>query len=275
MARLSRRFQLSSQQRWPGPRSLVTTSGVSVDVLSSRYLDISVPWVRFFTPMDSGKDTSLEARNHRPPSLTASEFLAPEVGCPIRKSADQSLFAAPHGLSQRTTSFIASCCQGIHQMPLSRLIVLIINAHAPRARAPQAYDTDHNQPALGRADWSERPDFRDKPNSSAVIRCRLGERSLRTSGISPLHDVKDQTVEGAPAMAGPSNLVLSRHPRRQSQTGGARRDRTDDLLLAKQALSQLSYGPVIPHGTPSPKRWWAWVDSNYRPHAYQACALTT
>jgi hypothetical protein len=28
------------------------------------------------------------------------------------------------------------------------------------------------------------------------------------------------------------------------KVGGARRDRTDDLLLAKQALSQLSYGPV-------------------------------
>jgi hypothetical protein len=28
-----------------------------------------------------------------------------------------------------------------------------------------------------------------------------------------------------------------------TSTGGARRDRTDDLLLAKQALSQLSYGP--------------------------------
>ena len=27
-------------------------------------------------------------------------------------------------------------------------------------------------------------------------------------------------------------------------TGGARRDRTDDLMLAKHALSQLSYGPV-------------------------------
>ena len=27
------------------------------------------------------------------------------------------------------------------------------------------------------------------------------------------------------------------------RSGGARRDRTDDLLLAKQALSQLSYGP--------------------------------
>ena len=27
--------------------------------------------------------------------------------------------------------------------------------------------------------------------------------------------------------------------------GGARRDRTDDLMLAKHALSQLSYGPTL------------------------------
>ena len=32
------------------------------------------------------------------------------------------------------------------------------------------------------------------------------------------------------------------------QSGGARRDRTDDLLLAKQALSQLSYGPFKNQG---------------------------
>ena len=32
--------------------------------------------------------------------------------------------------------------------------------------------------------------------------------------------------------------------KRTNKVGGARRDRTDDLLLAKQALSQLSYGPV-------------------------------
>jgi hypothetical protein len=31
--------------------------------------------------------------------------------------------------------------------------------------------------------------------------------------------------------------------KRAAPSGGARRDRTDDLLLAKQALSQLSYGP--------------------------------
>ena len=40
--------------------------------------------------------------------------------------------------------------------------------------------------------------------------------------------------------------VWLRQPKRHcaAKVGGARRDRTDDLLLAKQALSQLSYGPV-------------------------------
>ncbi len=35
----------------------------------------------------------------------------------------------------------------------------------------------------------------------------------------------------------------SLHLAPRAKAGGARRDRTDDLLLAKQALSQLSYGP--------------------------------
>ena len=45
-----------------------------------------------------------------------------QVGFPIRRSTDQSPFPAPRGLSQGITSFIASCCQGIHQTPFSRLI---------------------------------------------------------------------------------------------------------------------------------------------------------
>ena len=36
----------------------------------------------------------------------------------------------------------------------------------------------------------------------------------------------------------------SAHAARPAQSGGARRDRTDDLVLAKHALSQLSYGPI-------------------------------
>ncbi len=76
-------------------------------------------------------------------------------------------------------------------------------------------------------------------------------------------------------------------------SGGARRDRTDDLLLAKQALSQLSYGPLSTRrsepfgsalrpsdqvrnlaGDSATSEWWAWKDLNFRPHAYQARALT-
>ena len=40
----------------------------------------------------------------------------------------------------------------------------------------------------------------------------------------------------------------------QSSVGGARRNRTDDLLLAKQALSQLSYGPSRPQGSEASTR---------------------
>ena len=46
-ARLSRRFRFSPNCHWPGPRSLATTNGVSVDVLSSGYLDVSVRRVCF------------------------------------------------------------------------------------------------------------------------------------------------------------------------------------------------------------------------------------
>ena len=71
--------------------------------------------------------------------------------------------------------------------------------------------------------------------------------------------------------------------------GGASRDRTDDPLLAKQVLSQLSYGPgrqikdtrkkikvvlLVSLELVSDFIWWVWVDLNHRPHPYQGCALT-
>jgi hypothetical protein len=43
---------------------------------------------------------------------------SPGWGCPIRTSPDHSLLAAPRGLSQPSTSFIGSWCQGIHRAPL-------------------------------------------------------------------------------------------------------------------------------------------------------------
>ncbi len=64
------------------------------------------------------------------------ELQISKVGFPIRKFSDQSLFAAPRNLSQRTTSFIASQRQGIHRILLRHLIALIIDVHpqAPRQK---------------------------------------------------------------------------------------------------------------------------------------------
>ena len=76
-----------------------------------------------------GKIPYHNAWKPKPTSLSVWIFQAFKVGCPIRRSMDQSSFAAPHGLSQRITSFIACACQGIHQLPLRHLIVLIANAH--------------------------------------------------------------------------------------------------------------------------------------------------
>ena len=60
------------------------------------------------------------------------------VGCPIRRSEDPRALAPPLSFSQRATSFIASRCQGIHQMPFSSKL-----AHAqPQARQARAQRTE-------------------------------------------------------------------------------------------------------------------------------------
>ena len=65
-----------------------------------------------------------------PGSRLKLKYRGSKVGFPIRKSLDQSSFAAPQGLSQRTTSFIASQRQGIHRMLLRHLIALVIDVRS-------------------------------------------------------------------------------------------------------------------------------------------------
>ena len=55
---LSMLFRFLSLHRLAGPVSLATTSGVSFDFLSCRYLDVSVPRVRFVHPMYSDEDNT-------------------------------------------------------------------------------------------------------------------------------------------------------------------------------------------------------------------------
>ena len=82
------------------------------------------------------------------------------------------------------------------------------------------------------------------------------------------------------------SAIQLNNPRQPAPPYGDNRVRTGDPLLAKQVLYQLSY---VPKGTATSNghlehwprlslvgtgRWWAREDSNLRPHAYQACALT-
>ncbi len=87
---------------WADPLSLATTQGVSVDFLSSGYLDVSVPPLTFLRLCVQRRMTPHYRRR-------VSPFGDPRVkGC-----------SAPHrGLSQPSTSFFGSWCQGIHHMPL-------------------------------------------------------------------------------------------------------------------------------------------------------------
>ncbi len=83
-----------------GPRSLVATEGVSIDFLSSGYLDISVPRVRLAT---------LYIQVAIPPKRWVSPFGHPRI---------KACLSAPRGFSQTSTSFIAFCRQGIHRVRL-------------------------------------------------------------------------------------------------------------------------------------------------------------
>ena len=56
---------------------------------------------------------------------------------------------------------------------------------------------------------------------------------------------------GAPPLS--KRSLWSNAPRRTA-SGGARRSRTDDILLAKQALYQLSYGPIPSRNSAKPRR---------------------
>ena len=75
-------------------------------------------------------------------------------------------------------------------------------------------------------------------NSSSPSRAL---QSKPKRALHPIHNVKQP--KNKRRLTPPTHSQCPSFSRSQWRTGGAERDRTDDLLLAKQALSQLSYGP--------------------------------
>ena len=88
---------------WPLSSSLATTKEIEFSFFSSGYLDVSLPRVPSYEPMDS----------------VHGDWALPQPGSPIRRSPDQSPFAAPRSLSQLVASFIGSQCQGIPLAPFT------------------------------------------------------------------------------------------------------------------------------------------------------------
>ena len=69
---------------------------------------------------------------------------------------------------------------------------------------------------------------------------RLNRRRSKAHGRTLIHDV----IEPSARVMRGDELVSPTSP--LPRNGGAGRDRTDDLKLAKLPLSQLSYGPDLP-----------------------------
>jgi hypothetical protein len=160
-----------------------------------------------------------------------------QVGCPIRKSPDQSLFAAPRSLSQRTTSFIASYRQGIHQTPFMRLIRS--GRRQTACRRPRTLSGGTATPSAGRGPV--------RPVSVSEYGPPSGDPARAGPHRRPVFSLSSR-CQGSPAAGKTGQKVQTngRDMRRHRPAdggdapGGACRDRTGDLMLAKHALSQLS-----------------------------------
>jgi hypothetical protein len=175
------------------------------------------------------------------------------VGCPIRRSRDHSLLAAPPRL--------IAACHVLHRLLAPRHPPDALAFLDPRQRPPQTMPrpTRAHMPA------------RDRRRPAA-----------EPSGTNPATTTKGRS--GAERPAYPCQMRALPKRRKDQETG-----RNARLAGARRA----AHGRSLPHARrghlvttsrcpnsmtrrPSERpAWWAWADLNGRPHAYQACALTS
>ena len=154
---------------------------------------------------------------------------------------DQSSFAAPQDLSQRTTSFIASQRQGIHQMLLRHLITLTIDVRKPSAK---------------RADTiiKERPVFGISPKTYFCL-----------PSISGAHGCGPWLVRGTRLPACRICCLFTISNIRASHTQEGRREPHDKIH------TRMDTG----YTNTTKGKWWSLSGSNRRPEACKASALPT
>ena len=143
-------------------------------------------------------------------------------------------------LAHSSPTLIAAC-HVLHRLYMPR--------HSPdaltsRLRAHTTNDSPEDQKPL--AIWSlysARYFSADKEPVQAICKRPPDRARVATASIKKTHSQCQRSALGAPYMpdgSGKPLLFIARDTKWTGRLGGAYRDRTDDLMLAKQPLSQLS-----------------------------------
>ena len=188
------------------------------------------------------------------------------------------MLSPPPSLSQSATSFIASCCQGIHQTPFSRLI---------RSRRRQALLRDGGSyPSTRLLGFCSEVISTHAPCLGRGGRRQRAQRSraIRRPSRSVYFDLERLSlpVFAPTTRKGEPLLVHGDGPVRPPLGADAERlvyyslNDVTCLISRSDSAGRLATSWAIRsvHLAPS-GRWWVEEELNLRPHAYQACALTT
>jgi hypothetical protein len=233
---------------WASPRSLVATQGISVDFFSSGYLDISVPRVR---PVHLCIQCTVPPRR----------WVSPFGHCRIKACCQlpDTFRRLPRPSSPLTAKASTVCALSLDHITPSRLGAIY---QTTLAYLPQR----HIFGFIAEPKTLVTRSLIVKEHETGFSACPSRNLCVR---VCCFHVIEE--------FAHGCAILDFRFPRMDPREihGGASRDRTGDPLLAKQVLSQLSYGPLSLGLQSSPQYWWVWEDSNLRPHPYQGCALTT
>ena len=159
-------FRLSPDCHWPGPRSLAATSGVSVDVLSYGYLDVSVPRVPFLSLCIQDKIPFIDTWKPETPSRAANGEIVngpqftihhhPFTRAPRRARFPSIKGGFPHSEIHgskriRSSPWLIAAYHVLHRLCMPR--------HPPNALT--TLDRSHCQCPCSRTDLAERPASRD------------------------------------------------------------------------------------------------------------------
>ena len=132
---------------WAFPISLAATLGISIDFFSSRYLDVSVPWVG--SPKGDGI---------APAGFPHSDTPGSELAC-----SSPRIFAACHVLHRRSVPRHPPCALTRLTSPLPRL-----NAHRPRHRAVRVHSILMGSSTVASNTYT-RPPRRQRPDRTRFL----------------------------------------------------------------------------------------------------------